>query len=144
MHREIAAEVERVQMIVEHADRADVHPFGLKLDAAAQIRVGDAGRDDREGPVLDRHQTFRVGVGRRAGHIDSCLQRSVDIGQRRRKALHQADIDRTAVDMEVDAIFRSERSAVGGCATLSRAGLEQRQRKISFGREPRGRVLLEA
>ena len=81
----------------------DVHLVRLQVDFALQVGVADAGRLDGERRVVDGDDAGRVRVGGRAGDVDLRLQRAGDVGQRRREALNQAEIDRRALDVQVDA-----------------------------------------
>ena len=90
----------------------DVHLVRLQLDLALQVRVADAGRLDRERRLVDGDLAGRMRIGGRTGDVDLGLQRAGDLGQRGREALHQAEIDRRALDVQIDAIAGRDRRAV--------------------------------
>ena len=71
----------------------------------------DAGRRHGERRVLNRDGAGRVRIGGRAGHVDLRLQHPGHVGQRGREPLHDPEIDRAAVDVEIDAILRRHRAS---------------------------------
>ncbi len=88
-------------MVVEDANFVDVHLVGLEIDASFEIGVVDAGGFDVERGLLDTDRAGRPRVAGAAGDVDLGLQRPGDVGERGRKPLHQTEVDRAAVDVQV-------------------------------------------
>ena len=142
--REIAGDRQRALVVVEHRDVVDVDLVGLQIDLPLQVRVADAGRLDGERRLVDGDHAGRMRIGRGAGDVDLRLQRAGDVGQRGREALHQAEIDRRAVDVQIDAIARRRSARRAPAARLPRSRrLEQRDRHVALRRQVGRRVLLQ-
>ena len=108
VRREVASHRQRAVVIVEHRDLVDVNPVRLQLDTAGDVLVLDACRHDRHGPVTDADLPDRVRIGDRAGHANVGLERALDVGHHVVEALDHPEIDRTAVDGEIDAVLGSD------------------------------------
>ena len=103
--------------------------------------VGDAGRRDRKRGVVDGDHAARMRIVAGARDVDGRLRRASDVGQCGCHPLHQRELDRRAVDVQV------ERVLLRGRILSMRAGrrglLESRHRDVALRFEPVRRRLLE-
>ena len=104
VERDIAAERQRVVVVVEDGDLGDMDAVGLQLEAGHHVRVDASGRLDLHPAVGDCQGAFGPGIGGSAADPQVCFGQTLHIGQRGRKALHESQIDRAAVDGEIDAV----------------------------------------
>jgi hypothetical protein len=106
MNGQIAGDRQRALVVIEHGEAFDMHAIRLQIDATVDLLVLDAERRNHRRPL--RHGDRAGGMRIRRGTLDANvrLERSGHVGQRGRKTLHQAEINRAAVDHQVDPIFR--------------------------------------
>ena len=107
-------------MVVEHRDVVDVDLVGQQIDAPLQVRVVHTGLRNGKRRVGDRDRSVRMRIGGGTGDVDIRLQGALDVGHDVSEALHQAEIDRGAFDVKVDAILGGGLRAVRRRACLRR------------------------
>ena len=83
-------------MVVDQPDLLDVHAVRLQIDPSVEVRVADARGRDGEGGVLDRDRAQRMWIVGRG-----C------------EPLHDPEIDRAAVDVQIDPILGRRRFMMG-------------------------------
>ena len=79
--------------------------IGLQIDPAVELGVPNPGRRHGEGRVLNRDGAGRMRIAGRAGHVNLGLHHAGHVGQLGREPLHDPEIDRTAVDVQIDPIL---------------------------------------
>ena len=76
---ELAGDLERILVLVEHAQAVDDEAPGLEAQAGGQARVVSAGAHHSEGAVAERDAALKERRVRRAAHVQIDLRRA---GQR--------------------------------------------------------------
>jgi hypothetical protein len=129
---QIASDQERLALVIQNPDFVDVDAIGLEIDFAVEISVRNAVRRERERRFLNGNGAVGMRIGGRADHMHMGFECSGHVRQRRGEALHEAGINRRAVDKEIDRLARAQTGAA-----------EERSRHLSFDVDPGGRILPE-
>ena len=102
--RELAGDVQRLAVLVENRELLQAHLLGLEIDPRVQAGVRHAAGGNAERAALDVDESLQVRILAGAGDADVGLERAGDVGDLRREALDDAEVQRRRLDVEVDGV----------------------------------------